>query len=226
MRLGSATPARSEVRLRSATGRAVVAAAVLGSALAYMSDDMLNVAIAAVAADLGGTVHDIQWVVNTYYVTLVALVLVAGAIGDLTGHRRMFLAGMALFTLGALGCAAAPSLWLLIMGRGVQGVGAAMTLAAGLALVSELIHPAERGRAIGLYMGVVAALPALGPVLSGALVDLASWRAIFLAPLVFPAVAFLLTRARIPETPRTSGRRPDLPGAGAVLVALTASRSR
>ena len=195
---------------------------MLGSALAYMSDDMLNVAIPAVAADLGGTVSSIQWVVNTYYVTLVALVLVAGAIGDLVGHRRVFLTGMALFTLGALGCAAAPSLWLLITGRGLQGVGAAMTLAAGLALVSELIHPDERGRAIGLYMGVVAALPALGPVLSGALVDLASWRAIFLAPHLFPALAFLLTRARIPETPRVIGRHPDLPGAAALLVALAA----
>jgi MFS family permease len=210
------------VPLRSATGRAVVAAAVLGSALAYMSDDMLNVAIPSVAADLGGTVHDVQWVVNSYYVTLVALVLVAGAVGDLAGHRRVFLAGMALFTLGALGCAAASSLWPLIVGRGVQGVGAAMTLAAGLALVRELIHPDERGRAIGLFMGVVAALPALGPVLSGALVDLASWRAIFVAPLVFPALAFLLTRAHIPETPRATGRRPDLAGArGAIRLLLS-----
>jgi EmrB/QacA subfamily drug resistance transporter len=215
-----ATP--GQVRLRSSTGRAVVTAAVLGSALAYMSDDMLNVAIPAVAADLGGTVSHIQWVVDSYYVTLVALVLVAGAIGDLVGHRRMFRAGMGLFTLGALGCAVAPSVWLLIVGRGVQGVGAAMTLAAGLALVSELIHPDERGRAIGVFMGVVAALPAVGPVLSGVLVDLVSWRAIFVAPLVFPALAFLLTRARIPETPQAVGRRPDLPGAAALLVALAA----
>src|SRR5918994_3551706 len=97
-----------------------------------------------------------------------------------------------------------------------------MTLAAGLALVSELICPGERGRAIGLYMGVVAALPALGPVLSGVLVDLVSWRAIFLVPLVFPALAFLLTRAHIPETPRAIGRHPDLLGATATLVALAA----
>ena len=129
---------------------------------------------------------------------------------------------MALFTAGALACALAPSVWLLIAGRGVQGVGAAMTLAAGLALVSELIHPVERGRAIGVFMGLVAALPALGPVLSGALVDLLSWRAIFLAPLVFPACAILLTSAQIPETPRASGRRPDLPGAVVALVALAA----
>jgi MFS family permease len=99
-----------QVHLRSPTGRAVVAAAVLGSALAYMSDDMLNVAIPAVAADLGGTVSSIQWVVNTYYVTLVALVLVAGAIGDVVGHRRVFLTGMGLFTLGALGGVVALSL--------------------------------------------------------------------------------------------------------------------
>jgi len=208
--------------LRSPTGRAVIAAAVLGSALAYMSDDMLNVAIPSVAADLGGTVGDIQWVIDTYYVTLVALVLVAGAVGDLVGHRRVFLQGMALFTVGALACAVAPSVWVLIPGRGLQGIGAAMTLAAGLALVSQLIHPAERGRAIGVFMGLVAALPAVGPLLSGALVDLLAWRAIFLAPLLFPACAYLLARTRIPETPRTAGRHPDLPGAAAALVALAA----
>jgi EmrB/QacA subfamily drug resistance transporter len=222
LRTVSTAAARSEVRLRSPMGRAIVAAAVLGSALAYMSDDMLNVAIPSVAADLGGTVGDIQWVVNTYYVTLVALVLVAGAVGDIVGHRRVFVAGMALFTVGALACAVAPSVWVLIVGRGVQGIGAAMTLAAGLALVSQLIHPDERGRAIGVFMGLVAALPAVGPALSGALVDMLSWRAIFLAPLLFPVCAFLLTRVRIPETPRVSGRRPDLPGAAAALVALAA----
>jgi EmrB/QacA subfamily drug resistance transporter len=222
MRPGSTAPARSEVRLRSPTGRAVIAAAVLGSALAYMSDDMLNVAIPSVAADLGGTVGDVQWVVNSYYVMLVALVLVAGAVGDIAGHRRVFLAGMALFTAGALACALAPSVWLLIAGRGVQGVGAAMTLAAGLALVSRLIHPDERGRAIGVFMGLVAALPAAGPFLSGVLVDLVSWRAIFLVPLLFPACAFLITRARVPETPRAATRHPDIPGAAAALLALAA----
>ncbi len=147
LRTVSIAAARSEVRLRSPTGRAIVAAAVLGSALAYMSDDMLNVAIPSVAADLGGTVGDIQWVVNAYYVTLVALVLVAGAVGDIVGHRRVFVAGMALFTVGALACAVAPLVWVLIVGRGVQGIGAAMTLAAGLALVSRLIQPADRAPA-------------------------------------------------------------------------------
>jgi MFS family permease len=183
---------------------------------------MLNVAVPSVAADLGGTVGDLQWVVNAYYVTLVAFVLVAGAVGDIVGHRRIFLAGMALFTVAALGCALAPSVWLLILGRAVQGIGAAFTLAAGLALVSRLISPAERGRAIGLFMGAVAALPALGPFLSGTLVDLLSWRAIFLAPLVFPALAFLIAKTRVPETPRAAGRHPDLLGASAALTSLAA----
>lgn len=101
------TPA---VRLASRTGRAVVAAAVLGTALAYMSDGMLNVAIPSVAADLGGTVTDIQWVVNSYYVMLVALVLVVGSIGDILGHRRLFLAGMRVFT-GGPWCARSPQRW-------------------------------------------------------------------------------------------------------------------
>lgn len=197
-------------------------AAVLGTALAYMSDDMLNVAIPSVAADLGGTVTDIQWVVNSYYVALVALVLAVGSIGDLLGHRRIFLAGLATFSGGALLCALAPGVGVLILGRGVQGVGAAMVLAAGLALVSGVILPDDRNRAIGMFMGAVAAVPALGPFLSGLLVDLVSWRALFVVPLALPVGAAVITRAVVPETTRATGRRPDVWGAATAFVALGA----
>lgn len=210
----------SAVHLASRTGRAVVAAAVLGTALAFMSDDMLNVAIPSLAADLGGTVTDVQWVVNSYYVTLVALVLVAGSIGDIFGHRRLFLAGMSAFTGGALVCAFAPVVGVLVVGRGVQGAGAAVMLTAGLALVTGLIHPDDRNRALAMFLGLGAAVPALGPFLSGLLVDWVSWRALFAVPLVLPLCAAVISRAFVPETPRAAGRRPDFPGAAAAFVAL------
>ena len=101
-------------------GRAVLVAAVLGTALAYMSDDMLNLAIPSVARDLGATMTEIQWILNAYYVTLVSFVLVAGSIGDITGHRRVFTRGVVLFSLGSLGCAVAPAVLLLVVGRAVQ----------------------------------------------------------------------------------------------------------
>lgn len=117
-------------------------------------------------------------------------------------------------------CAIAPTVGVLIVGRGVQGTGAAMTLTAGLALVTGVIHRDDRNRAIGMFMGLAAAVPALGPFLSGLLVDLVSWRALFAVPLALPLCAAIISRAYVPETPLVAGRRPDFVGALAAFVAL------
>jgi EmrB/QacA subfamily drug resistance transporter len=189
-----------------------MAAAVLGTALAYMSDDMLNLAVPSLARDLGATVTDVQWVLNAYYVALVSSVLVAGSIGDVVGHRRVFQSGIVVFSLGAVGCAVAPSIWPLVISRFVQGLGAAMLLAAGLALVTRSAPPEGRSRTVGQFLGLVAAVPALGPFASGVLVDLLSWRWLFVAPLVLPMAALTLARLFVAETPHDPSRRPDLLG--------------
>jgi MFS family permease len=116
----------------------------------------------------------------------------------------------------------APGLWLLILGRGLQGVAAAAVLTAGLALVIRLIRPEDRNRAMGAFLAATAALPAVGPFLSGLLSDLLSWRAIFLVPLIFPVAAVVITRAFVPETALVASRRLDIRGAGAALAALAA----
>ena len=202
--------------------RAVLLAAALGTALAYMSDDMLNLAIPSVARDLGATMTDVQWILNSYYVALVSCVLVVGSVGDIVGHRRTFTVGLVLFAVGALFCAGAFAVPVLIVGRAIQGLGAAMLLTAGLALVTRHTPVPQRGQAIGQFLGLVAAVPAVGPFLSGALVDLLSWRWLFVVPLVLPVGALAVTRLLVPETPRASDRRPDLPGAGAALLTLGA----
>lgn len=204
------------------TLRAVLVAAVLGTALAYMSDDMLNLAVPSVARDLGATMSDVQWIVNAYYVPLVSFVLIAGSVGDIVGHRRVFIIGLVVFSLGALICAFSPAVLALVAGRGLQGFGAAMLLTAGLALVMRHSPDETRGRAIGLFLGLVAAVPAIGPLLSGALVDTLSWRWLFVVPLVLPMAALAATRALVPETPVHPGRRPDVLGAMAALVTLSA----
>lgn len=205
-----------------AARRAVLAAAVLGTALAYMSDDMLNLAIPWVARDLEATVTDAQWILNAYYVSLVSCVLVAGSIGDIVGHRRVFNGGIVLFSLGAVGCALAPEIELLVVGRFLQGVGAAMLLTAGLALVSRLNPPQDRSRAVGQFLGLVAAVPALGPFLSGALIGWFSWRWLFVIPLALPAVALVITYRGVPETPLAAQRRVDASGALLTFLALGA----
>jgi EmrB/QacA subfamily drug resistance transporter len=206
----------------SSTTRAVLLAAVLGTALAYMSDDMLNLAIPSVARDLGATVTDAQWIVNAYYVSVVSCVLVAGAIGDIAGHRRVFAGGILIFSAGAVLCASAPDVWQIVAGRFVQGMGAAMLLASGLALVTYLSPPEGRSRAVGQFLGLVAAVPAIGPFMSGALVDLLSWRWLFVVPLALPALALALTCLRVPDTPRAGERRLDLWGTVAAFVTLGA----
>ena len=99
--------------------RAALAAAVLGTALAYMSDDMLNLAVPSLARELGASVAGVQWILNSYYVTLVAFVLVAGSVGDIVGHRRVFMAGLTGFALGAALCAVATAVPVLVIGRAV-----------------------------------------------------------------------------------------------------------
>ncbi len=211
----------SGARLHSAEGRAVIAAAVLGSALAYMSDDMLNVALPSVADDLGAGVSEMQWVVNGYFLTMLSLMLVAGSFGDIRGHRRTFLTGLAVFTGGAAVAAVAPTLPPLVAGRAIQGVGAALLLACGLALVNGSFREQERSQAVGLYMGLTAVATAAGPVLGGLLTDVVSWRAVFVAPLVFPLAAALVTRLAVPETARRPDRRVDIGGALLAFVAIS-----
>jgi EmrB/QacA subfamily drug resistance transporter len=187
-----------------------------------MSDDMLNLAIPSVARELGATVTDAQWILNAYYVALVSCVLVAGAIGDIIGHRRMFVGGILTFSTGALLCASAPAIRLMVAGRFVQGIGAAMLLSAGLALVTYLSPPEDRNSAIGKFLGLAAAVPAIGPIASGALVDLLSWRWLFVVPLALPVVALMLTWLVVPETPRANDRHPDLWGAAVTFATLGA----
>jgi EmrB/QacA subfamily drug resistance transporter len=187
-----------------------------------MSDDMLNLAIPSVARDLQATVTDAQWILNAYYVSLVSCVLVAGAIGDITGHRHVFVGGILTFCTGALLCASAPAIWLIVVGRFFQGIGAAMLLSAGLALVTYLSPPEGRNSAVGQFLGLAAAVPAIGPFVSGALVELLSWRWLFVVPLALPVAALALTWLVVPETPRADDRRPDLYGAAVAFATLGA----
>ena len=211
---------RSAIGLKSRSGRAIIAAVVLGSALAYMSDDMLNVALPTMSRDLGVGVTEMQWVVNGYFVTMLALMLTAGSIGDIRGHRQTFLLGLGVFSIGAISCAVAPGVAILVAGRAGQGVGAAFLIASGLALVNGSFEENERGRAVGLYMGLTALSTAVGPALGGLLVDLMSWRAIFVAPLLFPLAATIVTVKWVPESATGAEHRPDSSGAGLAFVTI------
>ena len=168
-----------------------------------LDGSVLNVAVPAIRADLGSSMAGAQWVLNGYTLTLAALLLTAGALGDRYGLRRTLLAGIALFTVASAACAAAPDVGVLIAARVAQGVGAAALLPATLALVPHLF-PDAAGRARGTVVWVAtgAIAMAVGPLVGGGLIEAVGWRAIFAVNLPVGTLAALLVRVGVTETPR------------------------
>lgn len=175
---------------RATRGSLVILCAAMFLVLLDVS--IVNVALPSIEHDLGGGTAGAQSAVDSYTVPLAALLLTAGTIADRYGARRSFIAGLAAFGVGSVGCAAAPDLAAFVAGRVVQGMGAAAMLPASLALIAAIWEePAARGRAIASWSGVSGSAVAVGPVAGGALIGLSGWRLIFLVnlPVVIAAVA-------------------------------------
>ncbi len=211
------------LRLSSAAGRGVVVAAVLGSGLAFLDATVVNVALPHIGSELHAPLAGLQWTVNAYTLTLAALVLLGGSLGDRYGRRRIFVIGVVWFTLASMLCGFAGNLELLISARALQGVGSALLTPGSLAIIQASLHHDDRARAIGLWSGLGGVAAAIGPFIGGWLIDALSWRWIFYinAPL---AVAMLIITAKyVPESRDESAQphRFDIPGAvlGAVGLA-------
>jgi EmrB/QacA subfamily drug resistance transporter len=177
----------------------VLLATILGSAMAFMDSSVVNVALPTLQTNFRASSSGVEWVVQSYALFGSALLLLGGAVGDHYGRRRAFCWGVALFAAGSAGCAAAFSLSALIAARGLQGVGAALLVPQGLSILSASFTGEERGRAIGTWSAWTSVFGALGPVLGGWLLQVWSWRLIFLLNL--PLAALVLALApRIPES--------------------------
>ena len=217
---GVSAPGRAgTVRLGTTPGRAVVAAAVLGSGMVLLDGTVVNVALRTVGADLGASLAELQWVTNGYLLSLASLILLGGALGDRYGRRRVFLVGTGWFALASLLCGVAPTPTVLIAARVLQGVGAALLTPGSLAMIQGAFVREDRARAIGSWSGLGSIAGALGPFVGGALVQYASWRWIFLVNLPVAAVTLLVARRWVPET-RDPGPPPRFDPAGAALAAL------
>jgi EmrB/QacA subfamily drug resistance transporter len=190
---------------------------VLGSSLAFIDGSVVNVALAALQRDLGAGVSDLQWIVNGYMLTLGALLLLGGAMGDRLGRRRVFMAGVWVFAISSVACALAPSPLLLILARAVQGIGAALLVPNSLAILSSAFPRERRGRAIGTWSGFAAMTSAGGPVLGGWLVDTLSWRAAFWINVPIAAVVLVLAMVAVRES-RDNGAHGRMDWPGAVLA--------
>jgi EmrB/QacA subfamily drug resistance transporter len=212
-------------------GRWILAATILGSSLAFIDSTVVNVALPALQSALGATLAQIQWVVESYALTLAALLLTGGSLGDLRGRRTVFAGGVFIFAAASAWCGLSHSIGELIAARAVQGVGAALLVPGSLALISASFPEAQRGRAIGTWSGFTAMTAALGPVLGGWLVEHLSWRWIFFVNLPLALVVLAITIWRVPETRAAHAvTRLDWPGVvlttaglGAVVFALIES---
>jgi EmrB/QacA subfamily drug resistance transporter len=210
------------VRLQTTSGRWLVAGSVLGSGAVFLEGSVVSVALPAIARDFRLGVEGLQWVMNGYLLTLSALMLLGGTLGDRFRRSRVFAIGCVAFAVASVGCAVAPSLLVLVVLRMVQGTAGALLVPNSLAMLETAFGGEERGAAIGQWAGWSAISTAVGPLVGGWLVNAGSWRWVFasVVPFALGAAWITLRHARAGETPSASDRSAGVDYVGAVLVTL------
>ncbi len=204
---------RGSAPCRSSSQPWVIAAASLGSGMAFLDSTVMNVALPALQADLGASAREVQWSYGAFALVLSALILVGGTLGDRFGRRRLFVIGAAIFGAASLWCALAPGPGQLVAARAVQGAGGALLVPASLAIVGASFEGTSRARAIGAWGALSGIAMAVGPVLGGWLVDDVSWRAAFLIAPAMAVVAIPIALSHVPESRDPEARSLDLAGA-------------
>ena len=207
------------ITLDSRKGRLVLAASILGSAMPFVDGTAVNVALPAMADDLGATFAGFQWILNAYLITLSALVLPGGSLADRLGCRRTFAWGAGLFAATSVLCGIAPDQGTLIVARALQGVAAALLVPSSLALIQTNFVPEERGRAVGLWSGFSGLSTVIGPLLGGWLVDAFSWRWVFYLNVPIGVLAIVMV-LRALEPSGGGAKRGSLDKQGALLAAV------
>lgn len=188
-----------------------------------LDNTALNVALPSMQRELHATVAGMQWTIDAYTLVLASLLMLAGSTADRIGRRKVFTAGLVLFTLGSLLCSLAPNLESLIAFRAVQAIGGSMLNPVAMSIITNTFtEPRERARAIGVWGGVVGISMAAGPLVGGLLVDSVGWRAIFWVNLPVGLAALLLTLRYVPESRAPKARRAD-PVGQLLVIALLAS---
>ncbi|RFB05126.1 MFS transporter [Parvularcula marina] len=198
---------------------AVLLASIMGSSMAFVNGTAVTLALDPIQAGLNASLGEMLWVASIYMLFISALMLIGGAIGDFYGRRATFIAGVILFTIASIGCAAAPTAEVLIFARAIQGMGAALLTPMSLTLLSDYFPRKSRGMAIGIWSVASAIMTAIGPPVGGWLVEFASWRMIFILPLPFGILSMLIAWWFVPKRP--PARIPDrIDWAGALLAII------
>lgn len=208
-----------DIRLKTASGRWVVLATVLGSGIVGIDATVVNVALPTIGAEFGTDFAALQWIVTGYTLTLASFILLGGSLGDRRGRRRIFIIGVVWFAAASLLCGLAPTAGLLIAARVLQEVGGALLIPGSLAILQASFSGEDRARAIGIWSGLGGVATAIGPFLGGWLVQSVSWRWVFLINVPVAIAVVWISARHVPET-RDVGATGRLDVAGAVLGAL------
>ncbi len=191
--------------------------------MAMLDNTVVNVALPRISQDLGSGISGLQWIIDGYTLVFATLMLTGGTLGDIMGRKKFFLAGLMVFTAGSLLSALAPSLGVLIAGRGVQGLGAALLMPGTLSILTNtFLDPRERAQAIGIWAGISGLALAMGPVVGGLLVDSFGWQSVFYLNVPIGIVALGVCWFAVPESKSPEGRRLDIPGQILAVIALGA----
>lgn len=186
-----------------------------------LDNTVLNVALPSMQRDLNASLAGLQWTIDAYTLVLAALLMLAGSTADRIGRRRVFMAGLVVFTVGSVLCSLAPNLESLVAFRMVQAVGGSMLNPVAMSIITNTFtDPRERARAIGVWGAVVGISMAAGPIIGGVLVDSVGWRSIFWINLPVGLAALLLTWRYVPESRAPKARRPDPVGQLLVIALL------
>lgn len=215
-------PSPGGIAIASAQGRWVLVAAVLGSGIAGIDSAVMNVALPFIGRDLNADFSQLQWTVTGYTLSLAALILLAGALGDHFGRKRVFLIGVAAFTAGALLCALAPGIEALIGFRSVQGIGGALMTPASLAIIQASFREADRPRAIGIWSGFTGVASVGAPFIGGWLLELGTWRWIFVINVPVAVVLVVVAVRHVPDSREPAPAPMDWLGSFLAVAALAA----
>jgi len=184
-----------------------------GLFMIMLDNTVVNVALPSIERDLHVSIASLEWIVTAYALTFAALLITGGKLADLYGRRRLFMIGIAVFTLSSLACGLAPSAGFLIGARAVQGIGAALMSPATLSIIMATFPPKERGQAIGIWAGVSALALAIGPLVGGLIVDNINWNWIFFVNVPVGALGIAASLFFITESRDTAREQSiDLPG--------------
>src|SRR3954467_1155612 len=175
-------------------------ATILGSTIVFLDATVVNVALPAISDDLNAGLADQQWVVEAYALATVSLLLVGGALGDQFGRRRIFTLGLIGFGATSILCALAPSSTFLIGARALQGFAGALLVPGSLAIIAATYEGAERGKAVGTWTAWTGIATVIGPVGGGELIEIFSWRAIFLVNVPLIALTMWIAHRNVRET--------------------------